>query len=518
VEGDPADIDASFSRKLRRTTYSPVISLAVLVLSLLLLVGFLMWTFGKVNHTNRVIAQGLRAEKLLLDLQAATRGFYLTDDPSFLSAYGNSRSELPEVLADLRRMVRDNPAQAERAVEIERASRVWLAWTATAIVPKAAGLTTTEPTTQAVQEDRARFDHLSGDIAAFLRTEYELRDQRARRAVRTGWWSLGLALAASTIVALLQCRGIRRQVESITAAYREVLRLARDRRLRAQEVLQELDHELKAVGDIQRSLLPLRLPSIPGLELAASYQTSRRAGGDYYDFFRLPPEHADDPRVRYGILIADVSGHGTPAAVLMAVTHSIAHGFERPTHPPSDLLEFVNRRLCDSYTVNTGTFVTAFYAIYDPETRELTYSSAGHNPPRLRRAGSDRFEELPVEPGYPLGVDRDERYATATHVLAPGDMLVLYTDGITEARNDRDEQLGVQRLDQAMLGACCEPNEMLASTLAFVRDFGGEVPEDDRTLLVMRVCDSPCAEATHEVQRQTIVVDTPINPLAGLRA
>ena len=131
------------------------------------------------------------------------------------------------------------------------------------------------------------------------------------------------------------------------------------------------ERELNIVADIQRSLLPEKLPNIPTLELAAHYLTSARSGGDYYDFFPLSDG-------RWGILIADVSGHGTPAAVLMAVTHSIAHTQDEEPEPASRLLSFINRHLATRYTNGTGTFVTAFYGIYDPSDRTLTYSRAGH--------------------------------------------------------------------------------------------------------------------------------------------
>jgi serine phosphatase RsbU (regulator of sigma subunit) len=519
VETEPVYSDATFARRLRRATYSPVVSLGFLVVGLLGLVFFLLMTFRAVDHTNRVIAEALRAEKLLLDLQAATRGFYLTGDVAFLARYRESQPELPQVMADLRQRVADNPAQAALAATIERGSREWIGWTLDTLGQVTRGAAT-QSTARQVQEDKARFDHLSGDIARFLRAEYELRDQRANRAVRAVGWSLMLALAASAVVALLQYRGVRGQIAAINEAYRDVLRLARERRLRAQDLLKELDRELQAVGEIQRSLLPIKLPAIPGLEIAASYQTSRRAGGDYYDFFRLPAEHGDGGHARYGILIADVSGHGTPAAVLMAVTHSIAHGFDHLASPPGELLAFVNRRLCDHYTASTGTFVTAFYAIYDPLTRELTYSSAGHNPPRLRGGDADAFEPLDHAVGFPLGVVRDEEYASATRTLRPGDTLVLYTDGITEARNERDEQLGVARLDRALAGDDRHPDALLAAALATVRQFAGELPEDDRTLLVLRVCEpDECNEPGGEnARKETIVVETPIDPLAALRA
>ena len=130
-------------------------------------------------------------------------------------------------------------------------------------------------------------------------------------------------------------------------------------REQVQQAFDAVDRELKAVAAIQRSLLPKELPKVPGLELAAFYQTSARAGGDYYDIFPLPGN-------LWGILIADVSGHGTPAAVLMAVTHSIVHSYPGPAAPPGQMLEYVNQRLAAVYTNDVEAFVTGFYAVYDP--------------------------------------------------------------------------------------------------------------------------------------------------------
>jgi len=241
-----------------------------------------------------------------------------------------------------------------------------------------------------------------------------------------------------------------------------------------------VDRELKAVEDIQRSLLPSEIPNIPTLEFAAHYQTSRRAGGDYYDFFPLPSG-------QWGILIADVSGHGTPAAVLMAITHSIAHTSTDPKTPPSRLLAFVNDRLAAGYTEN-GNFITAFYGIYDPPTRRLTFSSAGHPWPRVCRAGSPKVEPLTGEPGLPLGIEPGETYADTAAQLHPGDALVLYTDGITEARSPDHDLFGEHRLDEALLACHAGPQAVLAATLEAVDRFtAGAPPIDDRTLLVGRV-------------------------------
>src|SRR5262249_17660593 len=119
-----------------------------------------------------------------------------------------------------------------------------------------------------------------------------------------------------------------------------------------------LDQELKGVGEIQRSLLPAQLPQIAKLDLAAYYQPSQRSGGDYYDFFALSDG-------RWGILIADVSGHGTPAAVLMAVTHCIAHTNPGACETPARVLTYLNQQLARLYTRKNDTFVTAFYGVYD---------------------------------------------------------------------------------------------------------------------------------------------------------
>jgi len=247
--------------------------------------------------------------------------------------------------------------------------------------------------------------------------------------------------------------------------------------------LKALDRELQAVGEIQRSLLPAELPPIPGFELAAHYHTSARAGGDYYDFFPLEGG-------RWGVFIADVSGHGTPAAVLMAITHAIAHA--KPGHqtPPDELLRYLNRRLAASYT-RGGSFVTAFYAVLDPAARTLTYSGAGHNPPRLVRGG--RVIPLDRSGGLPMGIIDDEGYCVATVTLERGDLLLLYTDGITEAmaplKGAPSRQLfGVERLDALLLdcgatdaGGCI--GRVRKEVAAFSE---GAPPTDDQTLIAMR--------------------------------
>jgi sigma-B regulation protein RsbU (phosphoserine phosphatase) len=230
-------------------------------------------------------------------------------------------------------------------------------------------------------------------------------------------------------------------------------------------------------------LLPQDLPQIHGFEVATFYQTSARAGGDYYDFFPLGDR-------AWGVFIADVSGHGTPAAVLMAVTHAIAHTRPGPPKPPSQVLSHLDRHLAGSYTTS-GAFVTAFYAALDPDTRRLTYSTAGHNPPRLLRAG--RILSLDKGGGLPLGISGTETYTDTGLSLEPGDLLVLYTDGITEAAATTNgpgprELFGVERLDQLLISAgSTSAQACIERICAEVASFTGNAPPtDDQTLVVLR--------------------------------
>ena len=242
-----------------------------------------------------------------------------------------------------------------------------------------------------------------------------------------------------------------------------------------------VDRELKLVADIQRSLLPSTLPTIPTLSVAAFYQTSQWAGGDYYDFFPRPDG-------KWGILIADVSGHGTPAAVLMAITHSLAHGFPGPHDPPSALLSKVNHQLATLYTASNEAFVTAFYGIYDPATRRLSYSSAGHNPPRLMRCDDATIESLDGAQRLPLGLFANEVYEDFTVTLRRGDRLAFYTDGITEALSVDGQMYGLERLD-AILNRCGRDAQALVDDVVDdVRAYTlGEPPADDQTLLGVTV-------------------------------
>lgn len=242
---------------------------------------------------------------------------------------------------------------------------------------------------------------------------------------------------------------------------------------------EKVDAELRVVADIQRSLLPKELPAIPGLDLAAHYQTSARAGGDYYDVFPL----ADG---KWGFLIADVCGHGTPAAVLMAILHALAHTYPGETAQPADLLVYVNDKLSQHY-ISDGNYITAFYAIYDPADMTLTYASAGHNPPRVKRCADGSMYILDRAQSLPLGILPGTRFIQTTKQLVRGDQVILYTDGITEAFNPEGDLYGTQRLDAVLANCGVDAHALIEGVLGSLDEFSRGLPAaDDQTLLILK--------------------------------
>ncbi|MHC4224007.1 MAG: PP2C family protein-serine/threonine phosphatase [Planctomycetota bacterium] len=242
-----------------------------------------------------------------------------------------------------------------------------------------------------------------------------------------------------------------------------------------------LDRELKEVADVQRSLLPATLPEIPSLDLAYHYRPAHRAGGDYFDFFPLKEG-------LWGILIADVSGHGSPAAVEMAITRTLAHLRAKKSVSPPDMLGFLNEHLFRRSQSALGTFVTAFYGVYDPATRSIRYSSAGHPPPRIKRCSDGSLFSLEGGGGPPLGVVPTWRYEEAAGELVAGDQFILYTDGITEAFNPKGEMFGAERLDGTIENCSISAQGLIEEVLEHLDAFReGRALSDDLTLVVARV-------------------------------
>lgn len=264
-----------------------------------------------------------------------------------------------------------------------------------------------------------------------------------------------------------------------------------------------IGREVDQIAAIQRALLPQRLPDIPGLRVAAHFATFERAGGDYYDLLPLTP-HADasrprtgppDPDERWGIMIADASGHGPAAAVMTAMLHTALHGLDF-THPgPARVLERLNQRLFARRISNS--FITAFFAEYHALTRSLTYANAGHYPPLLKRAagpgaqergrGHTPIERLDAAGGIPLGVLNEVGSAEATVVLNLGDTILLYTDGLVEAADPDGLMFGVGALEYALANGPDDPADLVASIIEALRGHEATTrPNDDQTLLVIR--------------------------------
>lgn len=257
-------------------------------------------------------------------------------------------------------------------------------------------------------------------------------------------------------------------------------------RLVLNEEINQLNRRLTAqfeeVARVQRALLPRQIPDIPGVEIATSYLTSDEAGGDYYDFFPLPGG-------RWAVLIADVAGHGAAAATVMAMLHGILHahlGAADPAAHPDQILRYANARLVEAGV--EGSFVTAFFAVYDPGTGALRFARAGHNPPVLARAGGPVRELAGDAAGPPLGLFDPYDIEPEQLDLAPGDTLVLYTDGITEAFSPGREMFGPGRLMHAVDQGRASPDAVIEAVHRdlFAHTGGARTRADDQTLVVLR--------------------------------
>jgi len=254
----------------------------------------------------------------------------------------------------------------------------------------------------------------------------------------------------------------------------------------------EIRREVQRIAAIQRALLPERVPDIAGLALAASYETFDTAGGDYYDFLplRTTADGQPDPDGPWCLLIADASGHGPAAAVMMAMLHAILHAYPDIPDGPAEVLHHTNVHLCAKRI--EGTFVTAFLAIYHPTTRELTYARAGHNPPLVKNPGSGgAVRRLDNVGGLPLGILPETEYEQSAVTLEPGQSLVLYTDGVTEAMNPHGTMFGIAGIEDALVLCTGQPDCVVESLADALKEHEANVqPSDDQTFVIARVNDA----------------------------
>jgi len=246
-----------------------------------------------------------------------------------------------------------------------------------------------------------------------------------------------------------------------------------------QEALEKerLEEELSIASRIQQGLLPKSIPQVKGFDLAGLNSPSKQVGGDYYDL--IPIDHS-----RIGIAIADVSGKGAPAALLMANLQASLRTLVGESKPISELMGRMNNLVVENTDINT--FITAVYGILDIVPGTFTYSNAGHNPPLF--VHSDGTVESLDKGGLVLGMMKDVSYEEGTIQLCPKDRIVMYTDGVIEAMNDREEEFGEQGLLETIWGGMALSAEALAERIIQeVGSFSAEdYQQDDITLVIIK--------------------------------
>lgn len=245
---------------------------------------------------------------------------------------------------------------------------------------------------------------------------------------------------------------------------------------------ERLEQELHLAHQIQQAFMPDRLPDLPGWDLAFEWQAARQVAGDFYDFFKLPG-------ARLGLVIADVADKGMPAALFMTLTRTLVRAAALEDESPADVLARANDLLVPD--AQQGMFVTAFYAVLSLETGRLTYASAGHNPPLLLDSRTQELKRL-VKGGMALGVMEGTSLKEHAACLEPGDSLIMYTDGITEAFSPKGDVYGEEQLWATIQAAdCASAQTILDAIHRSVYAFLGEgPPSDDITMMVIRRLDS----------------------------
>jgi sigma-B regulation protein RsbU (phosphoserine phosphatase) len=315
-------------------------------------------------------------------------------------------------------------------------------------------------------------DTTSGREGLDLLTEVHERDRLLPIIVMTGWGSIETAVEAMR-------RGARTFVHKPweNASLAETVTRELDDAAARRRADAFASRERERAQLIQRALLPSPLPEIEGCEMAAMWRPASAFGGDCYDMLRFSD-------TRMGLSIADVAGKGLPAALLMANLQASVRAFATEDARPDTVTAHVNRALCRHTPVDR--FVTFFYAMIDTSSRTLACSNAGHNPPILVRA--DGSVSRPTDGGMVLGVFEDTSYMQAEIALRPGDRLVLFTDGITEAGSHEGHEFGDERLVETVVARRHDTAPALLDAIfREVTSFTGGVFSDDATLISVAI-------------------------------
>ena len=344
---------------------------------------------------------------------------------------------------------------------------------------------------------------LGVDMAA--QDVYDVQKEVGRRAL----FVFGVGLVLAVLLGIILSGGVIKQISELAHGAERVARGDLDHKVRvkgADEIahlahlfnkmsvdlkrhIEELKkttadkerllRELEIAKGIQQSFLPESAPRIPGVDIAAVSMPARVVGGDFYDFIPLD-------RDRWALVIADVSGKGVPAALFMALSRTLVRASTTGAASPADAINHANELILrDS---KTNMFVTVFYAILDPRAMTLTFANAGHNPPFLVGDGAGKAVVLLKAQGVPLGITADIRSSNETITLKTGDVVALYTDGVTEAVNGRREQFEMDRLQKTVRSAS---TLTAAGIMEKVREelasFVGDQPQfDDITMMIIK--------------------------------
>ena len=312
-------------------------------------------------------------------------------------------------------------------------------------------------------------DTTSGREGLELIPQVRAHDPSLPIVVMTGWGSVDTAVEAMRLGAKSFVQKPWEDVTLLEIVQREIEDAQAGKRRDAKQQREFEDARL-----IQRGLLPAAMPQAAGVQLAASWQPANGVGGDCFDALAFAPGAV-------GLSIADVAGKGVPAALLMSNLQAAVRAFAQEGTAPGSLCTSVNRLLCRNMA--SGRFVTFCYVRIDTTARRLTYANAGHNPPLLVR-GNGSVDQL-APSGTVLGVFAESAYEQGDFAIAPGDRLILYTDGITEGRNPAGDEFGEDRLaETASRHRALPAEEMLAAVLRDVEAFNGGTYEDDATLIV----------------------------------
>ena len=247
-----------------------------------------------------------------------------------------------------------------------------------------------------------------------------------------------------------------------------------------------MKRDLEIAREIQQWLVPDVPPQVPGVDIAFASRAANTVGGDYYDAFAPDAGKAPAEASRLLLVVADVAGKSVPAALLMATFQASLRTLAATPIPLDKLAEGMNHYAC-AHSLNGRRFTTAFFAELDPATRALTYIRAGHNCPFLRRA-SGEFLRLDVG-DLPLGIDPGAQFHTGSVALAPGDLLLIFTDGLVEAVNGRDEEFAEARVLEVLKNTAGTTAELvLREIMTALESFVGRARQhDDVTCLVLRM-------------------------------